>query len=60
MKDPADYFEMKDAEEAKWLASRPKCHNCGEPIQQECAVNIDGKWYCDNCLNFIFREVIPD
>lgn len=58
--DALDLWNMKEAEDAKRLESLPKCHNCGEPIQQECAVRIDGHWYCDHCLDTVFREVIPD
>lgn len=39
------------------LERLPKCHNCGEPIQQEYAVRIDHKWYCDKCIED-FKECI--
>lgn len=33
------------------MKSLPKCEICGEPIQQEMAVYIDGVYYCDECLH---------
>lgn len=33
------------------LARLPKCELCGEPIQQEMAVYLDGVYYCDECLH---------
>lgn len=45
---------VKDAE--RWLAEQenrlellPHCVSCGEPIQQDKAVCVDGNWYCDEC-----------
>lgn len=37
--------EQEDA-----LCNLPVCECCGEPIQQEAAVYLDDKWYCDSCL----------
>lgn len=43
-----------DAE--NWMASQerrlellPKCASCGQPIQQEKAVCVDGAYYCEEC-----------
>ena len=33
--DPVDFFERKDAKDAKWLASRPVCEICRNHIQEE-------------------------
>lgn len=51
MRDAYDCFADEEYRIQKMLARLPKCHFCGEPIQQEDAVRIDGKWYCDRCLN---------
>ncbi len=40
---------LRDQDDA--LARLPKCELCGEPIQQERAVYIDGAYYCDECLH---------
>ncbi len=39
------------------LSQLPKCEICGEPIEQEMAVKLDGGYYCDNCLD-AFRVCI--
>lgn len=57
--DPLADFERWDAERQAWLNSLPKCECCGEPIQQEKAVCIDGIYYCDECLDEM-REWIGD
>ena len=37
--------EMEDA-----LRDLPVCECCEEPIQQDDALYLDDKWYCDDCL----------
>lgn len=44
--DALNYFGEQDRK----LEALPKCIYCGEAIQQETAVQIDGIWYCDECL----------
>lgn len=56
---PERDFDRWDAEQEEWLDSLPECWCCGNHIQQEDAVRIDGKWYCDDCLNDM-REGILD
>lgn len=46
---------MQECEES--LNHLPTCENCGESIQQEDAVHIDGYWYCDDCLKSFRKEV---
>ena len=58
--DNYDQWEAHDREQAIKLAQLPTCERCGNPIQQEWAVCIDGCWYCDDCIEFYQREVIPD
>ncbi len=48
--DNYDLWEQRDREQHRRLARFPKCTRCGEHIQQEDAVCIDGNYYCDNCL----------
>lgn len=45
---------VRDAE--RWMEAQdlrlellPKCCGCGQPIQQEDAVCVDGYWYCEEC-----------
>ena len=57
--DPLADFHRHDAEQHRQLKHLPKCTECGEPIQQDDAVNIHGDWYCDTCLDDM-RERIGD
>ena len=58
--DNYDLFEARERMQAKWLRKLPTCQCCGEAIQQERAVCIDGFWYCDECLAHYRKEVIQD
>lgn len=57
--DPLKDYDRWDKEQQKRLDRLPECDNCGYPIQQEDAVCIDGKYYCDECLEEM-REPIGD
>ena len=57
--DVYDLWEARDREHSMWLERRPKCALCENPIQQELAVHIESKWYCDKCLED-YTEVIDD
>lgn len=48
--DPIRDHMAWEQEQERQLAHLPKCAECGEPIQQEKAVYIDGHYYCDDCL----------
>lgn len=37
-------------EQEKWLKSRPKCFQCGDPIQDEKGYRIEGRLYCPDCI----------
>jgi len=45
------------AEEDHALAQYPVCCRCGNHVQQDSIVRIDGNYYCDECLNAL-RESI--
>lgn len=49
--DPVADFLRYDAELQARLDKLPKCENCGQPIQQDSAVQIDGCFYCDECID---------
>lgn len=48
--DPVRDYERYDAEQAQRLAKLPKCSCCGEPIEQEMALELDGEFICDSCI----------
>jgi late competence protein required for DNA uptake (superfamily II DNA/RNA helicase) len=58
--DPVADFVRHDWKQAKWLERLPTCERCGNRIEQEWAVCIDGVWYCDDCIEAYKREVIQD
>lgn len=60
MIDNSDLFEIYDRERERKLEKLPTCRDCAQPIQQWDAVEIDGEWYCDQCLNDRRRETIDD
>ena len=55
--DPVADFNRWDGEQERRLEQLPCCEECGERIQQEDAVRLNGKWYCDECLRE-FRTTI--
>ena len=55
--DNYDLWEAHDREQARWLAKLPTCQICGDAIQQERAVCINGFWYCDECIENNRKEI---
>lgn len=49
--DNFDIWEAHDIEMERRRMRLPECACCGEHIQQEDAVCINGDWYCDSCLD---------
>lgn len=50
--DPLKDFERHEEEKEKWLASRPICDCCGEPIQEDYYFDLgDNEHICEDCLN---------
>lgn len=58
--DPIADFNRLDAEQTAWLRKLPTCQKCGDAIQQERAVCIEGYWFCDECIENYRREVIVE
>ena len=48
--DPIRDFDRWDREQAQRLAKLPKCSICGEPIDQDRALELDGEFICDSCI----------
>ena len=57
--DPLADFNAWDMEQSRRLARLPVCADCGEPIQQEDAIYINGDWLCDYCIDS-YRRTIPE
>jgi len=49
--DPLADFDRWDAEQSRQERELPCCVDCGEHIHQEDAVYMDGRWFCDSCLD---------
>lgn len=54
--DAYEAWERHDAEQEKWLQSRPVCSECGEHIQEEHLFDIDGDLVCEGCLNDYMKK----
>lgn len=44
----------------KDLKNLPVCYECEEYIQQDSAVQLDGNWICDNCLEDLRVDILND
>ena len=51
MVDNYDIWDAHDREMERKLENLPLCECCGNPIQQDTAVRINGDCYCDDCLD---------
>ena len=48
--EPIDDFNKRQIEYYEWISTLPKCSDCGEPIEDEYYYEVDGKIYCDRCI----------
>ncbi len=55
--DAIEDFLMLDRDRALRDGRLPVCAECGQPIYQEFAVMIDGRFYCDECISMLRRAV---
>ena len=51
MMDMYDLWEHREIELERRRARRPVCEHCGEHIQDETAVEFDGKFICESCID---------
>lgn len=58
--DPVADAARYDAEQEKQLDKLPKCDCCREPIVDDFFYNIDGMFYCEECLVSEFRKNTED
>lgn len=49
--DPVIDYLHHEYEAEKWLQSRPECSICGNHIQEDIALKLDGEWICDRCVS---------
>ena len=55
--DPLADFDCLDMGQARQLAKRPKCCECGEHIQSEKCYRIHGDVYCSDCIESFAEDV---
>ena len=48
--DPYLDFSRHEAEEDRWLATRPLCAECESPIQDDYCFEFNGDLICEGCL----------
>lgn len=49
--DPVADYLRHEIEAEQWLERRPECSICGNHIQEEIALKLDGEWICDKCVS---------
>jgi len=55
----ADYDRYCN-EQQKVLDRLPRCSECHEPIQDECAYYINDEWICKKCMEDNYLIVVPE
>ncbi len=58
--DPIADYNRHQAEIEKWLAKRPECADCGEPVQDEYFYLINDEVICPDCLKNNYRKNVED
>lgn len=54
--DNYDLWARHEAASERWLAKRPKCVCCGEPIQEDYLYEINDELICIDCMNTRYRK----
>lgn len=58
--DPLSDFDRYDRQQNEELNKRPKCCYCGEHIQDDFCYEINGEYFCEDCLDMHFRKAVDD
>lgn len=58
--DPVRDAMNYELEQESWLAKRPVCEICGEPIQDDYLYDIDGVIHCEECMKDEYRKCAED
>lgn len=58
--DPLLDFDRYDRQQTEELKKRPVCSYCGDPIQDDFCYEINGEYYCKDCLDMHFRKAVDD
>lgn len=58
MPDNFSQWEAHEAEMEQRLQRRPVCSYCDEPIQEEHYFYLNGRIFCDDCMNQKYRRLV--
>lgn len=48
------------AAEERWLATRPLCSECDEPITDDSCFEINGELICEDCMDENHKKAVDD
>lgn len=54
--DPDRAYEVYCRIQDEKLERLPKCKHCGEPIQDEYAIEYEGDLYCEECFDSYIKD----
>lgn len=57
--DPVRDAQAADDDFQRWLKTRPICEWCGEPIQEDCALELEDGYMCAQCMSDRIK-IIPE
>lgn len=58
--DPVKDYDSYLADLERERELNPVCSNCDQVISEDYMYVINGKVYCDECMNDVFRVDVPD
>ena len=58
--DPLLDFDRYDREQQKRPKELPVCCYCNDPIEDDFCYEINGDYYCEDCLDMHFRKAVDD
>lgn len=58
--DPLLDFDRYDRQQNADLDKRPLCCFRGDPIQDDFYYEINGEYFCEDCLDMHFRKAVDD
>lgn len=56
MPDNYSQWEERERQQEAWLAERPVCADCDEPIQDDHCFEINGEYICPRCMEDLHRR----
>ena len=60
MPDNYSLWEDRERQQEAWLAGRPVCADCDEPIQDDHCFEINGEYICPRCMEDLHRRDADD